>query len=112
MTFRMPSSPRRRRYRDYPNTIMVILGGLLVILLVAGSCGYAYSVSPATARTKVQDAGYNNIHIGSRHIFTAEMRCGKGYVVYWDFTAIAPNGTTVHGRVCKGEFLQGWRINF
>ena len=95
--------------RDYKYTLAMVL---LVVLALAGSCGYAYSISPQTAQQKVEDAGYNNVVIGDRHVVTAEWRCGKGYVAYFDFTATAANGRTVHGRICKGEILQGWRVNF
>lgn len=92
---------------------MMFLTGLLVVALIAVSCSYSYMVSPTTAQQKVEDAGYDNVHIGSRHVFTAEWRCGKGYVVFFDFTATAANGRTVHGRICKGEPpFQGWRINY
>lgn len=92
---------------------MKALIALLAVLAIGGSCGYSYSVSPTTAQQKVEDAGYNNVHIGSRHVLTSEWRCGKGYVVFFDFTAVAPNGRTVHGRICKGEPpFQGWRVNY
>jgi hypothetical protein len=97
------------RVRDYKYSIGVLL---LIVLLIAGGCSYAYTISPTTAQQKVQDAGYTNVQIGARHVFTAEMRCGKGYVAYFDFTATSPTGVTVHGRICKGELLQGWRINY
>lgn len=100
-------SPRRSYWWMY------VVIALLTVLSVAGSCGYAYNVSSNTAQQKVEDAGYNDVHIGSRHVFAAEWRCGKGYVVFFDFTAQAPNGRLVHGRICKGEPpFQGWRINY
>ena len=91
---------------------MKILIALFVVLLLGGSCAYAYTVSPSDALHKVEDAGYNNVHIGSRHVWDAEWRCGKGYEVYFTFTATAANGRTVTGRACKGSPGMGWRINY
>lgn len=105
---------RRRNERDrVMGGLAVLLIPLLIIGVLAGSCAYSYTVSPDTAQHKVEDAGYNNVVIGDRHVFTSEWRCGKGYVVFFDFTAEAPNGRLVHGRICKGEPpFQGWRINY
>lgn len=102
------------RRRTYGFGWMWVLVAIVAIASVTGELYYAFSmVSPKTALHKVEDAGYTNVHIGSRHVWTAEWRCGKGYVAYFDFTATAVNGRTVHGRVCKGEPpFQGWRINY
>lgn len=102
---------RRRRDSGFP--WLSTFFGLLIIVAVAASCSYAFTVSSSTAQQKVEDAGYSNVHIGSRHVLTAEWRCGKGYIAFFDFTAQAPNGRLVHGRICKGEPpFQGWRINY
>ena len=66
------------------------------------------------AQAKVQDAGYSNVMVGGRHVLTAELFCGKGYVAFFDFTLMwrgspvceggeesPPTGFTPNGHVAR-----------
>jgi hypothetical protein len=85
---------------------------LLIAVAIAVGVIYPFTIKASTAKGKVENYGYSDVHIGSRHVFTSEWKCGEGYVVYFDFTGTI-NGRTVHGRICKGTPpFGGWRTNF
>lgn len=102
-----------RRSSGTGSALLFLLAFFGVIAAIIASFVFAFMVSSTTALHKVQEAGYSDIHLSGRHVFTAEWRCGKDYIAYFDFTAVAPNGVPVSGRVCKGEPpFQGWTVKF
>ena len=111
MTYPRARPASRRSRRTNSDAVYTGIGALLVVAVVTATMSYGFTISPDTARDKVLDAGYTNVHVGGRHILTANLRCGQGYAAWFDFTATAPNGRAVQGKVCKGDPpFRGWSI--